>query len=72
MNIKATALAAALLLAGSCAFAESVHNPQAVEHTKAAITHGEMGHAPVLQEHAEAALTHAKGLSKNKLYKLEK
>jgi hypothetical protein len=64
MKIKALALASALLLSGPFAFAESVHLPQAIEHTKAAITHGEMGHAPILVEHAEAALTHAEASQK--------
>jgi hypothetical protein len=51
-------------LAGEPSTAESVHLPQAVEHTTAAITHGEAGHAPVLVEHAEAALTHAEASQK--------
>lgn len=60
MNIKSIALAITFLLSGAFAFAESVHLPQAVEHTKEAITHGKEGHASVLVEHATAALTHAK------------
>ena len=60
MKKSAIALAIALLSTGSFAYAEPVHNPQAVEHTKQAITHGEAGHAALLQEHAQTALTHAK------------
>ena len=40
MNIRTIALTTVLLFSGSFAFAETVHLPQAVEHTKAAITHG--------------------------------
>jgi Small metal-binding protein len=64
MNIKTIAITTAFLLSGAFAFAESVHLPQAVEHTKAAITHGEAGHASVLVEHASTALTHAKASEK--------
>ena len=64
INIKTIALATTLLLSGAFAFAESVHLPQAVEHTKAAITHGEAGHAPMLVEHASTALTHAEASEK--------
>jgi hypothetical protein len=64
MKTKIIALAAAFLMSSGLALAESVHLPQAVEHTKAAITHGEAGHAPILVEHATVALDHAKASDK--------
>lgn len=64
MKTGTIATAFALLLTGSIATAESVHNPQAIEHTKAAITEGSAGHAGTLLEHAEVALTHAQASQK--------
>ncbi len=43
MNIKLLAIVTAILWNGGNVLAESVHIPQAIEHTKAAITHGEAG-----------------------------
>ncbi len=60
MKKSAIALAIGLWITGAIAYAEVIHNPPAVEHTKQAITHGEAGHAPLLAEHASTALTHAK------------
>jgi hypothetical protein len=64
MNIKSIVLGTVFLLSGTFSFAESTHLPQAVEHTKVAITHGEAGHAPVLVEHTKTALTHAEASEK--------
>ena len=64
MKKQMIALAAALVMSSGIALSESVHLPQAVEHTRAAITHGEAGHAPVLVEHATVALDHAKASEK--------
>jgi hypothetical protein len=48
----------------SIAVAETVHLPQAVEHTKLAIKEGEAGKAQGLSEHASQALEHAQASEK--------
>jgi hypothetical protein len=60
MNIRILAIATAFLLNSTGVGAETVHLPQAIEHTKAAIKHGEAGDAAVLMDNAAAALAHAK------------
>ena len=60
MKIQHIVLATALLLNSALVFAESVHLPQAIEHTKAAITQGGAGHVPTFLEHASTAREHAK------------
>ncbi len=67
MNIRNIALIIVtplFLLSGAFAFAESVHLPQAIEHTQVAISQGESGHADALAEHASVALTHAEASEK--------
>jgi len=64
MTLKTLVAATALALISNLALAESVHLPQAVEHTKAAIKEGEAGKAPALAEHAGVALEHANASEK--------
>ena len=64
------ALSMAWLLSSGFAFAESVHLPQAIEHTKAAVAHGEainhggLDHVPLSVSNLNTALEHAKASEK--------
>lgn len=60
MKIITIIFSTTLLLNSAFAFAESVHLPQAIEHTKAAITQAKLGHTPTFLEHASTAREHAK------------
>ena len=70
MNIKLFLLALGGLLSSGFALAESVHLPQAIEHTKAAIAHGGannhngLEHVPPLVSNINTALEHAKASEK--------
>ena len=60
----------ACLLSSGFVFAESVHLPQAIEHTKAAVAHGEasnhggLEHVPLSVSNLNTALEHAKASEK--------
>jgi hypothetical protein len=64
------AVSMAWLLNSGLVFAESVHLPQAIEHTKAAVAHGEASnhggveHVPLLVSNINTALEHAKASEK--------
>ena len=70
MNRRMVYLVMGWVLSGGFALAESVHLPQAIEHTKAAITHGEASnhngieHVPLLVSNVNTALEHAKASEK--------
>ena len=70
MNAKIILIALTGILSTGFALAESVHLPQAIEHTKAAIAHGEASnhngieHAPPLVSNINTALEHAKASEK--------
>lgn len=70
MNTKIILLVFMSLLGSGFALAESVHLPQAIEHTKAAIAHGEsvnhsgIEHVPTLVSNINTALEHAKASEK--------
>lgn len=64
MTLKNILSITALSLISFLALAESVHLPQAVEHTKVAIKEGEAGKARALAEHATVALEHANASEK--------
>ena len=70
MNVKCICLMIALLLSSGLSSAESTHLSQAIEHTKAAITHGEainhngLEHVPLLVSNINTALEHAKASEK--------
>lgn len=64
MKIKTIVVAMTLSAISGFVLAESVHLPQAVEHTQAAIKEGEAGKAAALVEHATVALEHAKASEK--------
>lgn len=59
-----------LMMYGGFSLAESVHLPQAIEHTKSAITHGDASHhggiehVPLLVSNINTALEHAKASEK--------
>jgi len=53
-------IVAGLLVASPFLSAETVHLPQAIEHTRLAIKHGEANDAAQLMDQASAALEHAK------------
>lgn len=60
MKSKTILVAIGLLLSSPFLSAETVHLPQAIEHTQLAIKHGEANDAAQLMDHASAALEHAK------------
>jgi hypothetical protein len=70
MNIKTLCLALVFCVHSGFSLAESVHLPQAIEHTKTAITHGEASnhggieHVPLLVSNINTALEHAKASEK--------
>ena len=64
MKIQSILVATLLATTSGVLFAESVHLPQAVEHTQAAIKEGKAGKATALTEHATVALEHAKASEK--------
>jgi hypothetical protein len=70
MNRKTNCLVIGLMLNCGLALAESTHLPQAIEHTKAAITHGEASnhdgieHVPLMVSNINTALEHAKASEK--------
>ena len=70
MNTKSIVLVLSLILNAGAVMAESKHLPQAIEHTKAAITHGEASshdgieHVPLLVSNINTALEHAKASEK--------